>query len=600
MNPLLASEPAAGRPSLDATSLAERVDGLRLQLVGESMLRVPAVLLLSNAFASWLLWRTGWLVMAVVWFVLMSGVHFGRWILVTRWQRQPPPSVARGNRWLAAAVMAVAAMQSLLVVLVFLGDYTVEHYLVTMHCAGVAAYAVVATGWRPKLLAAWIGLLGSVLVVGWVGQGDAAGVGMAVMSASYLATLLAQASTGQQALVRMVSLAWDNEQLATSLRFERDKAQAANESKTRFFAAASHDLRQPLQALSISAYALAMLARREGQPKMVQMVDTIERALRQSTGLLDGLLDVSRLDAGAVQVDWREIDLASMLDGLASEFRPLAGQRGLTLTVQHPDGLQAVRSDGDLLRRVLTNLLGNSLKFTRSGGVRLEAGPAADGRVRLSVIDTGIGITPADQARVFEEFYQAANPARDRSQGLGLGLSIVRRIAVLLDIGLQLHSAPGEGTRIDLLLPSAPASTALPQDAAAAPVPAAALPLPANLPVLVIDDEADIREAMQSLLEQLGCVAETAEDQASALSRVRAGFRPAVILSDHRLREGDGLGALTALRAELGEVATLVVTGDTAPDTLAHLLASGHRVLHKPVDGATLARALGEAMAPGR
>jgi signal transduction histidine kinase len=533
--------------------------------------------------------------MAVVWFVVMTGVHFGRWWLVKRWQRQPPASVTLGNRWLGAAVMGVGVMQSLLVALVFIGPHTVEHYVVTMHSTGVAAFAVVATGWRPRLLAAWIGLVGASLVVGWLAQGDAVGYGMALTTSIYLATLLAQAAPGQQALVRMVTLAWDNEQLAASLRAERDRAQAASESKTRFFAAASHDLRQPLQALSINAYALAMLARREGQPKIVKLSESIDRALRQSTGLLDGLLDVSRLDAGAVQADWRDIDLGAVLDGLEAEFAPLAAQGGLTLTVEKPAAPLRVRSDADLLRRVLTNLVGNALKFTRSGGVRLVAAPAEGGRVTLSVIDTGIGIAPADQQRVFEEFYQADNPARDRNQGLGLGLSIVRRIAALLDIGLQLHSQPGRGTRIALSLPPGRPELAVPAPAAAGPTaaPDDMLP-PLDLRVLVIDDEPDIREAMQSLLEQLGCEARCVEDQAGALALVHTGFRPDLILADHRLREGSGLDALAALQAELGPVAAMLVTGDTAPQTLAQLMASGHRVLHKPVDGALLAHALRE------
>jgi CheY-like chemotaxis protein len=165
---------------------------------------------------------------------------------------------------------------------------------------------------------------------------------------------------------------------------------------------------------------------------------------------------------------------------------------------------------------------------------------------------------------------------------------------------LQLQSQPGQGTRVELLLP--------PGQASVAPVHPAPSLLDVtdpgvhvgNLLVLVIDDEPDIRDAMQSLLEQLGCVAVCTDSQAGALALVRAGFRPAVILADHRLREGDGLSALAALRAELGEVATLVVTGDTAPQTLANVLASGHRVLHKPVDGATLARALREVTATGQ
>lgn len=583
-------------PALDTATLAERVDALRLQLVSQTMLRVPAILLLSNLFAAWLLWRTGWVLLAPLWFVLMSTVHGGRWWLVKRWQQQPP-TTAHGNHALAWAVMAVAVMQALLVAGVFAGPHTVEHYLVTIHCAGVAGYAVVATGWRPRLLGRWILLVGGVLVPGWllqaIARAELDGLAMAVMSISLLAALLAQAVEQEKALLRSVALSWDNEQLAGSLRIERDRAQTASESKTRFFASASHDLRQPLQALSINVFALAMLARRQGQPKIVALADSIERALRQSTGLLDGLLDVSRLDAGAVQVDWHDVDLGPLLDSIGQEYRPLAAQGGLLLDVQRPDAPLLVRTDPDLLRRVLINLLGNALKFTRQGGVTLEARHDGD-RVLLAVADTGIGIAAADQVRVFEEFYQADNPARDRSQGLGLGLAIVRRISVLLDIVVALDSAAGRGTRISLRLPAGDA-LGVAQNVAAGPAAEADdLLAPLGLQVLVIDDEPDIRESMQALLEQLGCDARCVEDQTAALALVRSGWRPQLILADHRLRQGDGLSALAALHAELGPVPAILVTGDTEPRTLAQLVASGHRVLHKPVAGALLAQALRE------
>ena len=586
-------------PALDTSTLTERVDALRLQLVSQTMLRVPAILLLSNLFSAWLLWRTGWLMLVPLWFLLMSAVHGGRWWLVKRWQRLPP-TTADGNRALAWAVMAVGVMQALLVVGVFAGPHTVEHYLVTTHCAGVAAYAVVATGWRPRLLARWILLVGGVLVLGWlrqsIQQADLVGVAMALMTVGMLATLLAQAAEQERALKRSVALAWDNEQLAGSLRIERDRAQSASESKTRFFAAASHDLRQPLHALSINAFALAMLARRQGQPKIVALSDSIERALRQSTGLLDGLLDVSRLDAGAVQADWHDLDLGPLLDSIGHEFRPLAAQGGLVLEVQRPDAPLVVRTDPDLLRRVLTNLLGNALKFTRQGAVTLLARHDGD-RVLLAVADTGIGISAVDQVRVFEEFYQADNPARDRSQGLGLGLAIVRRIAVLLDIAVTLDSAAGRGTRITLRLPAGDAA-GMAQNFTAGPAAAADALAPLGLQVLVIDDEPDIRESMQALLEQLGCEARCVDDLAGALALLRGGWRPQVMLVDQRLRQGTGQAALAALHAELGPVPAMLVTGDTAPDTLAQLAASGHRVLHKPVDGALLAQALREAAAP--
>jgi signal transduction histidine kinase len=492
-------------------------------------------------------------------------------------------------------VMGVSVLQTLLVLLVFDSPLATEHHLVTTLCAGVAVFAVVATGWRPRLFALWCAPLGAALVLGWARQSHALGVGMALMSVSLLVILWSQVRDQNRALHRMVALALDNERLAASLRIERDRAQAASESKTRFFAAASHDLRQPLHALGINAFALGMLARQQGEPRIVNLSDSIERALNQSTGLLDGLLDVSRLDAGAVQPQWRDIDLVPLLSTLGQEFAPLAQRGGLQLVVQLPPTPLVVRSDPDLLRRVLTNLLGNALKFTRQGQVLLQA-RALDARQALLVVqDTGIGISPTDQGRVFDEFYQADNPSRDRSQGLGLGLSIVHRIVALLGIGLQLQSQTGEGTRFELRLPLGQPQQAMPVVAPApATAPVAAPNIPLNLRVLVIDDEPDIRESMRSLLQQLGCQAATAEDQASALDMVRGGFEPQAIVADHRLRHGTGLAVLAALQAELGPVPSLVITGDTAPDTLQAVLGSGFRVLHKPVDGATLAAALHE------
>ena len=587
------ASPAGSATAAPPPSLDDRVDRLRLQLVSESVLRMPVVLPLVNLFTAWLLWRTGWHALAPAWFLAMTGLHGWRWALVRRWKRQPPADAQQANRWLATLVLGLAGLLTLAVGLVFAGPHGAEHFAVTTLGVGMASGAVVATGWQPRVFGLWSALVGGSLVLGWLMQGDGMAAGLAVLIVCLFAILLAQTRDQQQALHRMVSLAWDNEQLAASLRIERDRARTASESKTRFFAAASHDLRQPLQALSINAYALAMLARREGLPRIVKLSESIDSALRQSTGLLDGLLDVSRLDAGAVQPDWRDIDLAPLLDGLGAEFGPLAAQRGLALAVEHPAAPLVVRSDADLLRRVLTNLVGNALKFTRSGGVRLVARRDGSDHALLAVIDTGIGIAADDQQRVFEEFYQADNPARDRNQGLGLGLAIVRRIAALLDVGLQLHSQPGEGTRIELRLPLSGADAAISDRAATAPNPPAT-PSPLGLQVLVIDDEPDIRESMQSLLEALGCVAQCAEDQHSALALVQAGWRPGVILTDHRLRHGDGLAALAALHAALGPVPAIVVTGDTAPQTLALLLASGHRVLHKPVDGATLEQALRE------
>ncbi len=579
------------------TDFAQRVAREQLRLIQGQVGRLPLASVLIDVFICWVVARVGLLWPALLWLSVLLAVQVWRWFGVRRALTRPAADPRAALRVLSTALVGLGVLRGGLALVLFSRPVQVEHYFFTMVYVGMMAGAVGSVAGLARPFFAWGALACGTLAVAWIAQGTADAIWQGVLILVLLVMLTGHVRDQRKGLEQLVKLAYDNERLAESLRAARDHAESASLSKTRFFAAASHDLRQPLHALSINAFALAMLARRQGQPKIVALSDSIERALRQSTGLLDGLLDVSRLDAGAVQADWHDLDLGPMLDSIGLEFRPLAAQGGLALDVQRPDTPLLVRTDPDLLRRVLTNLLGNALKFTRQGGVTLLAARDGD-RVLLAVTDTGIGIPAADQARVFEEFYQADNPARDRSQGLGLGLAIVRRISVLLDIEVALDSAAGRGTRITLRLPAGDAA-GMAQNFAAGPAAAEVddVLAPLGLQVLVIDDEPDICESMQALLEQLGCEARCVDDLAAALALVRGGWRPQLILADHRLRQGDGLAALAALHAELGPVPAMLVTGDTAPDTLAQLAASGHRVLHKPVDGALLAQALRETVA---
>ena len=555
--------------------------------------RTPLPLLVMDVFAAALIWRAGWHGGALLWGLTYAALHLTRWSWVRSWRLNPPANADHALQQLARIFVALGGMLALMVLLVFASPVTELHYVATALCVGISAGAVVATAWSPQVFAVWGLLVGGSLVGGWLWQGGWLGLGLAGLTLALFWVLFAQSRDQQQALQRLVSLAEDNASLAISLRAERDRAESASQSKTRFFAAASHDLRQPLHALGINAYALAMLAKKQGDAKVLRLAEAIDRALRQSTGLLDGLLDVSRLDAGAVQPSLATIDVAGLLDGVHHEFAPLAVQRGLSLIVVLPaTPLPALHTDPDLLRRVLHNLVGNGLKFTGAGGVRMVAEAGVPGQVRLSVIDSGCGIAADEQQRVFEEFYQVANAARDRDQGLGLGLAIVRRIAALLDIGLALESTPGLGTCIRLTVPALPAPATIRE-----PTPRAEDAPTLTQAVLVIDDEADIREAMVTLIETLGGSARAAADGDEALALLDAGFVPDLIVADHRLRVHDGLHAVAQVSARIGPRPVVLVTGDTAPQTLQRLRDSGWPVVHKPVDGASLALAIRQATA---
>ena len=310
--------------------------------------------------------------------------------------------------------------------------------LVTVH--GAAAL-VAACG----ALRAWIGFsvpLHGAVIVGFVWRGGVAGwVSAGFVVLSFVLGVVVVRSQRQSTLA-LAGLIDDNETLSKALAHERDRAEAerdraeaASQSKTRFFAAASHDLRQPLHALSINATTLDLVAQRSGDALLKELSVGINSALRQSRSLLDGLLDISRLDAHAVQTCLTPQDMGMVLETVREEYAALAARQGLTLEVSVGAGGGAGRggggrdegaapwalTDADQLLRILGNLVDNAIKFTRQGGVVLSARLLDSGRVLVRVSDTGPGIAAAERERVFEEFYQVGNPSRDRAQGLGLG-----------------------------------------------------------------------------------------------------------------------------------------------------------------------------------
>ena len=367
------------------------------------------------------------------------------------------------------------------------------------------------------------------------------------------------------------------------LRRALETAEAANRSKTRFLASASHDLRQPMHTLSLFSAALAM---RPLDPATRDITTQMNMAMHALSTQLDALLDISKLDAGVVSVKARNFELATFLHRLHEEFAPIAQDKGLGLEVNAPhDG--ACHSDPLLLERVLRNLLDNAIKYTDEGSIVLAAERRGDG-FELCLRDTGRGIPQAEQERVFEEFYQLGNPQRDRAQGLGLGLSIVRRLADLLRLGIAMHSTPGQGTVFTMHVACGVAS--------AEPL-ESPISLPASirgLRVLVIDDEEAVREGVRAVLEALGSEVQLAcgSDEAEKLVLQAP---PDVVLADFRLRAGDdGLAAVRRLRAIQPGLAALLVSGDTAPERLREAHSAGLRLLHKPASVELLTRAIRE------
>ena len=556
-------------------------------------LRRTALMLPTGLLWTYLATRAGAGWWAAAWFALWLGVQVHAYRLAGRLLADVTlparDGVASATRvfWMAGLVHAA------LLPIFFMGSDESIKLAITLLTLFVAAPVVISASGMPWAYAGVALPTASVLVPGWLWHGSAMGYAIAFMCAASLLPAFAAVRQQRRSWQELVQLLDDNEVLAASLKVERDRADAASASKTRFFAAASHDLRQPLHALSINATTLGLVAQRSGDPLLKELSQGIGSALRQSRGLLDGLLDISRLDALAVQTHSQPHDIGTILDAVRDEYAALAAQRGLSLAVEVATPPPWVLTDADQLLRILGNLVDNALKFTREGGVALSARGVTGGRVSVCVSDTGPGIAPADRERVFEEFYQAGNASRDRSQGLGLGLAIVKRTAALLDIPLQLISKPGCGARFELSLVAA-ASAVHP------PPPPSDLGACKALSVLLVDDEPEVLQSLCTYLRQIGWSALGVANGAEAEQALSQGFAADVLVLDYRLRGESGADVIARLRGSRCARAALpvvIVTGDTAAQRLRDLSGLAVTVLHKPVDGERLARALVDAMA---
>ncbi len=364
----------------------------------------------------------------------------------------------------------------------------------------------------------------------------------------------------------------------------RVEAERASLAKSRFFAAASHDLRQPLHSLGFFAAALNQHA---ASPEARDLVGRIGDSIAALEALFNELLDLSKLDAGAIGVHRRNVALQPLFDRLSAEFHAQAVEGELRMRFV-PTRL-VVTTDPVLLERIVINLVSNALRYTARGGVVIGARRRGE-QVCIDVVDSGIGIAADKQSQIFDEFYQVGNPGRDRRRGLGLGLAIVRRLTVLLGHEMTLSSAQGQGTRFRLWLPRADG----PPDPVSSAVEHQWLNTFAGRRVLLVDDDPDIRLATATLLGQWGLTVRTAASIQEVDAVLGAGFVPELAIVDLRLDAlDDGIDLIERLRARLGpSLPALLLSGDTGAAEIARVRASGVPLLTKPVSPARLKSAL--------
>lgn len=464
----------------------------------------------------------------------------------------------------------------------------------TLHQASLAMFLIgivgVSTGGLSTLWKSFVTLI-PMMMVPFVLRVLISGEGMWLAVAGAIATLvgLSFGRTVHNAVSESFSKRFEVADLVEELSRQkslaedaRAQAEAANRAKTQFFAAASHDLRQPLHALGLFASALSDKIK---EPDVLNVVHSINSSVSALEGLFNELLDISKIDAGAIKPVPQAVSLRALFDKLRHDFEPEAHDKGLRLSIRASE--RWVHSDPLLLERVMRNLITNALRYTRSGGV-VVAARAHNGAVALEVWDTGIGIPAEQQRHIFEEFVQLANPERSSKKGLGLGLSIVRRLCALLDHAVALRSEPGRGSMFRVCVPADEAPRIETRQARAPERVPGSL---AGITIAVIDDEDAIVEGMRVLLTGWGAEVYGAATGEAVIAQLEADERqPDLAIVDYRLQNHvTGLDVIGILRARFDSVLpAILVTGSTAPEHIEEARQFDLHLLLKPVMPAKL------------
>ena len=516
---------------------------------------------------------TDWHVIAA-WAAVQLATQLGRQALIRTWRRRERAD-SELARWAHTYTGYMVITGALWGSTIYLFAHPAEPITValTMCCLySVGAGSVPANAYNPPGIVALVGFMFAPIVVRLLATGKLEYILLGVASGLYAVAMFSMCAVQARTVMEGFRIRFENRSLLDALQVQtaeaqeaRHRAELASLAKSQFLAAASHDLRQPLYALSLFSASLDELKLDAGGRAVVA---NIQDSIGAIESLFDGLLDLSKLEAGVVVPRVAPVAVDMLFDRICQYFLPIATARGLDLRFRS-DG-EWVLSDASLLEQVLGNLIANALRCTARGGVLVAARRRA-GALRFEVWDTGVGIAAADLRRIFEEFVQLANAERDRRKGLGLGLSIASRSARLIGATIDVASRPGRGSCFALSQPLADAA-----DAAVAPDAGRALVqlLPSmlawdkSLPVLVVDDDHSVRLALADLLTRWGVRFDLAEDGGQALLLAEGGARYGLVLADYRLPGGlNGLALIDAVasRQSGAKPVGVLVTADFDP-----------------------------------
>jgi len=583
--------PCSPNPELLARARADQVATLYAHVHYTSLSMGLGALILTVA-----MWGESTPALAALWWALIAANQLWRTVLARAWARMRPGIDAAprwGAYWATGSIVA-GALWGVASIATF-PESTAWQALLIVCIFGVAMGGLYLTGvYKPSLygflLPALVPLIVRVAVVG-----DRVHVFIAVVLAIVLVFVVGFGHRLNDVLTRSLVIRYENVDLIAELKERnraaleaREAAESANRAKSQLLAAASHDLRQPLHALGLYVAALAARARHADWRGLVASIQSAANALELQFGQL---IDLSRLDAGALTAERGPVALAPLFERIAAEFAPQAAARGLALRTAATS--LTVDSDAGLLERIVGNLVSNAIRYTKRGGVLVGA-RRSGGEVAIDVVDTGVGIAGDQRERIFEEFYRigAGEASSATHRGMGLGLAIVRRFASLLGHRIRLESRPGSGSRFRILAPRIP----LPRRARRAVAAqtdgdrSRTGALAGNL-VAVVDDDPAAVDAMSVLFETWGAVVVGAGTLEALIATLGTLERyPDLVVADLRLADGDsGIRAVRRLRDELGyPVPAIIVSGDTGTHADREARAAGLMLLRKPVVAATL------------
>ena len=524
--------------------------------------------------ATMLYWLGGATVATVVAPLLMLAVARKK-----KWQCYPV------RRW-KTALIVTGCLGGLLWgsagIVMFVPDSIVDQqFLLILLLGGTSLTMVMMAAYPPAFYATLVPML-LPITIRLLNTGNPDSTVLALVPIVYGITLAILYQMVHKTLLESLRLRFELASTAEALTEQKARAEQATLAKSRFFAAASHDLRQPLHAQGLFVEELQL---RNRDAKSEAILTNLKRSQESMQELFNSLLDVSRLDTSVVKPNYERFSIQVLLHELMLDFASLALQKGLVLRVAHTNAI--VHSDPTILKRIVGNFMSNAIRYTRQGKVLVGCRRRGD-RLRIEVWDTGVGIPAQDQERIFEEFQQLHNPERDRRKGLGLGLAIVRRLATLLQCPIALRSQLNKGSMFSVTVPFVGTTSA---EMLRPSMIVDQTPALAGHTILVIDDEPEILRGMQGLLERWGCRVLIAESITQAAAHVHAAqFDLSVIIADYRLRDHKtGIDAIGSVRSLVSrDVPAVLITGDTAPERLKDAQASGYHILYKPVPPARL------------